>query len=363
MTMDWTYPTGAGPEGLFEMGRRLAEHLGRLPDATSFLSDPREMLRITRRVESVARGGRLWVGFQTAAKLDAEAERYRALMAAGTRVIAFGSDLPKADLPGLEYRRQRPDRYRLANQWFLVADDPERIAFVSWEISDELIFGKGGAATSGKQFVGFISDDPLVVGELVRVIGGTPGIPPSPSVSPRRTATTPRDERTAELLAALESVVTTKSGAPDGAVVVPVRRDDDGRAIRLAIAVARDEQRPLVVVDRSGESILGSPYNDLRGDDDYRPRPDRLFDAFVARREGRSVTAAAIAAATLLGISAGGWFPTAAGADGLREALRRFGGSVIVVPGSLRHPSIAERIRGMSLEGVEKLGVPVLVAD
>ena len=132
--MDWTYPTGAGPEGLFEIGRRLAEHLGRLPDATSFLSDPREMLRITRRVESVARGGRLWVGFQTAAKLDAEVGRYQALMAAGTKVIAFGSDRPTADLSGLEYRQQWPDHYRFGNQWFLISDAPERIAFVSWEI-------------------------------------------------------------------------------------------------------------------------------------------------------------------------------------------------------------------------------------
>ncbi len=160
------------------MGRRLAEHLGRLPDATSFLSDPRAMLRITRRVETVAPGGRLRAGFQTAAKLEAEAECYRAVIAAGTMVSAFG------------------------------------------------------------------------------------------------------------------------------AVVVPVRRD---------------EKRPLVVVDRSGESSLGSPYNDLRGEDDYRPRPDRLLDAFVAGREGRSVTAAAITAATSFGVSAGGWFPTAAGADGLRK--------------------------------------------
>jgi hypothetical protein len=361
--MDWTFPTGAGPEGLFEMGRRLAEHLGRLPDATSFLSDPREMLRITRRVESVARGGRLWVGFQTAPKLDAEAKRYRELIAAGTRIVAFGSDVPSADLPGLEYRRQRPDRHRLPNQWFLVSNEPESIAFVSWEVSDERIFGKGGAATSGKRFVGFISDDPLVVGELLRVLSGTPGLPPGPGMPPRTVITPARDERTAELLASLEAMVAPRSEAPEGAVVVPIRRDDDDGAVRLAIAIARDEKRRLVVVDRSGEGILGNPYNDLRGDDDYRPRPDRLFDAFVARREGRSVTAAALAAATSLGVTAGGWFPTASGVEGLREALRRFGGGLVVVPRSTRQPSVAERIRGMTVEGLQKLGVPVLVAD
>lgn len=361
--MDWTYPTGAGPEGLFEMGRRLAEQLGRLPDATSFLSDPREMLRVTRRVESVARGGRLLVGFQTAAKLDAEVGRYQQLINAGTRIIAFGSDRPTADLPGLEYRQQSPDRYRFANQWFLVSDEPEAIAFVSWEISDPAIFGRGGAATPGKQFVGFISDDPVVVSELVRVISGTAGISPPPEVPPLSVATPPHDDRAEELLASLESVVTPKTGAPDGAVIVPLRRDDDQRAVRLAIAIARDERRSLVLVDRSAESIFGSPYNDLRGDDDYRPRPDRLFDAFVARREGRGLTASAIGAATSIGVSAGGWFPTASGADGIQEALRRFSGSLVVVPASVRNPGIAERIRGMSIEGLQKLGVLVVVAD
>lgn len=39
--MDWTYPVGAGDSGIFEMGRRLAEALGRAPDATRFTYDPR----------------------------------------------------------------------------------------------------------------------------------------------------------------------------------------------------------------------------------------------------------------------------------------------------------------------------------
>jgi len=361
--MDWAYPTGAGPEGLFEMGRRLSAHLGRLPDATTFLSDAREMLRVTRRVEAVATGGRLWVGFQTAGKLDAETDRYRAMVAAGTRIVAFGSDAPTSLVERLEYRRQRPDRYRLANQWFLVSDEPEPIAFVSWEISPALIFGQGGAATSGKQFVGFISDDPLVVAELIRVLSATAGLAPGPGMPPRTTVMPARDERTAELLASLQSMVTSPTQAPDGAVVVAYRRPEDDAAVRLAIAIARDEKRPLVLVDRTSEGIFGNPYNDLRGDDDYRPRPDRLFDAFIARREGRGTSAAVIAAATSLGVQAGGWFPTASGSNGIREALRRFGGSLLVVPASTREPSIGERVRGMTMESLQKMGVPVVVAD
>jgi hypothetical protein len=86
--MDWTYPVGAGDSGIFEIGRRLAEALGRAPDATRFTYDPRAMLRTTRDIERAATGGRLLVGFQAAAKFDVEAERYRALLAAGTHVVS-----------------------------------------------------------------------------------------------------------------------------------------------------------------------------------------------------------------------------------------------------------------------------------
>jgi len=48
--MDWTFPQDAGEPGMFEIGRRLAEHIGRLPDATRFTYDPRDMLRVTREI-------------------------------------------------------------------------------------------------------------------------------------------------------------------------------------------------------------------------------------------------------------------------------------------------------------------------
>ena len=180
--MDWDYPRGAGPEGIFEIGRRLAEHIGRIPDATTFTNDAREMLRLTRRVEAEARGGRLFVGFQNAQKLELERPRYEALAAEGTQVVAFGEGQLDEPIEGLEYRSLQPDHARLANNWFLVSDAPERVAFVSWETSRPEDFGEGGAATPGKTFVGFVTDDPVVVAELASVLGtfGRPA-PPTPS--------------------------------------------------------------------------------------------------------------------------------------------------------------------------------------
>ena len=286
--MDWTYPRGAGPEGIFEIGRRLAEHIGRFPDATTFTNDAREMLRITRRVESIASGGRLFVGFQNAQKLQRERERYEALVAAGTDIVAFGEGHLGEAIEGLEYRALMADRQRLANNWFLVSDAPERAGFVSWEISDADSFGQGGAATPGKQFVGFITDDPLVVTELVSSLG-TWGRPPQ--LHRRAEAPDPDrpDPASQALIDAIAQTTVDATGAASGAVVLALRKDDGDRALRMAVAIARDEQRRLVIVDRSSESIFGTPYNDLRGDDEYGPRPDRLFGAATAVREGRAV--------------------------------------------------------------------------
>jgi hypothetical protein len=358
--MDWTYPAGAGEPGIFEIGRRLAESLGRMPDATRFTYDPRDMLKVTREIEKVCRGGRLWVGFQTTPKLEVERERYAALLGAGTKVVAFGTGPGPEGLEGLDFRSLRPDRLRLENQWFLVSDTPEPVAFVSWELGDPAQFGVGGAASPGKRFVGFVSDDPTVVADLIATLDGVRGtsLPrPTPAAPP------PPSSRAQDVLDRVSGMAPDASGADEGSVVVPIGRDGDLTALALALAVARSEHRSVVLVDRGAEGLMGTPYSDLRGDDEYRPQPDRLFGIGMARREGRGPVAAALEAAAALGVDAGGWFPTAAGAEGLGRALRTFGGSLLVLPASARRPGFAERLRGMSLDRLDQLGARIIVAD
>ena len=178
-----------------------------------------------------------------------------------------------------------------------------------------------------------------MVTELASVLGMW-GRPVQPR--PRATAALDPERPDAVVQALVDAIKQTSveaTGAASGAVVLAQRRDDDDRALRMAVAIARDEQRPLVIVDRSSESIFGTPYNDLRGDDEYRPRPDRLFGAATAVREGRAATARAITAATAVGVEAGAWFPTRAGSDGLAEAIGTFDGSLLVLPASVRRPS------------------------
>jgi len=357
--MDWTYPAGSGDAGIFEIGRRMAEALGRAPDATRFTYDARGMLRTTRDIERASTGGRLLVGFQTAAKFGVEVERYRRLLAAGTEIVAWaiGQAPTEPGLDGLDYRVLRADPHRLENQWFLVTDRPERLAFVSYELGDPATFGVGGAASPGKRFVGFVSDDPGVVDLLIRALLpiGAPPPPPAP-VRPSAAAM--------ELLAASEGEAGDgpDSGAGDGSVVVPVGRGGDRAAFLAALALARREGRALVLVDRSAEGF-SSPYSDLRGDDAGRPSPDRLFDAADARREGRGALASFLEAADAAGVSAGGWFPTHSGAEGLAEAGRRFGGALVVLPPDAARPSFAERLRGMVPDRLGSVvGLPVIVA-
>ena len=356
--MDWTYPAGAGDSGIFEIGRRLAEALGRAPDATRFTYDPRAMLRTTRDIERASSGGRLLVGFQAAAKFDVEAERYRALLAAGTQVTAWAAG-PRAEghgLDDLDYRALPADTRRLENQWFLVTDSPEPLAFVSYELGDAAMFGVGGAASPGKRFVGFVSDDPDVVNFLIRTllpIGAPP--PPAERVPPSASAL--------ELVEATDALLALPaSGAGDGAVVVAVGRGADRPAFIAALALARREDRDLVIVDRSAEGF-GSPYQDMRGDDANRPSPDRLFDISIARREGRGALITFLEAATLVGVAAGGWFPTVSGAEGLAQAGRRFGGALVVLPSDVNRPSLAERLRGMAADRLgSAIGLPIVVA-
>jgi len=217
-------------------------------------------------------------------------------------------------------------------------------------------FGIGGAASPGKRFVGFVSDDADVIDLLIRTLLPI-GAPPPPAEQG------PPSASALELVKASDVLLDEPaSDAGAGAVVVAVGRGADRLAFITALALARREGRALVIVDRSAEGF-GSPYHDMRGDDAYRPSPDRLFDITVARREGRGALITYLEAATAAGVVAGGWFPTVSGAEGLAQAGRRFGGAIVVLPSDVIRPSLAERLRGMAADRLGPvIGLPMVVA-
>ncbi len=183
--MDWTFPDNDDDrraQGISEIAERIvAETDDPQLSGTRFTYDAREMLRATRDIEaSLARGGKLWVGFQRAAKLDHEVDRYRELSNAGAEVVTFGTGEPaEASDIGVRWVGLEPSTSRLENQWFLVTTAPEPIAFVSWEISDPARFGEGGISAPHKRFVGFVTDDRRVIDLLVSHLEGvTASSPP-----------------------------------------------------------------------------------------------------------------------------------------------------------------------------------------
>ncbi len=179
--MDWTYPP-TEPErraqGIAEIADRLVRELDdpRL-GGTRFTYDAREMLAATREIEAtVESGGSLWVGFQRAAKLELEKERYARLTSGSARVVAFGTGRPElSDDVRLRWVEVPATTDRLENQWFLVSTDPEPIAFVSWEVSGPERFGEGGISAADKRFVGFVTDDRRVIDALVAHLDAVAG--------------------------------------------------------------------------------------------------------------------------------------------------------------------------------------------
>lgn len=149
-----------------------------------------------------------------------------------------------------------------------------------------------------------------------------------------------------------------------GSVIATIGTDADEAVVERATAVAREEGKRVILIDRSAESITGATsYNDLRGDDDYRPSPDATVDAAIARREGRNDLARHLESLDGIGVDAGGWFPTKAGLAGIEDALQRFDGEVLVVPAAVRDPSIADLFRGVSLSSLEELPVRLVLVE
>ena len=168
--MDW-HRLGDGDSeagrraGVLDLLKRAQRELGGGPlTGTRFLYHARDMLAATREIEAAVRGAdtTLFVGFQRAAKLDGEAATYRDLVGAGVRVTAFGTGEP-GDLPGLDWVPVPEDHAAIQNQWLLVAEQPEPIAFVGFETSEPARFGLAGVTKGSRTFTGFVTGDRRLV--------------------------------------------------------------------------------------------------------------------------------------------------------------------------------------------------------
>ena len=184
--MDWHRGPGTGEEaaaGVAELLARAQQELGGPLLGARFLYDARQMFAATREIEWAvsAPGTTLYVGFQRAEKLDGEAPSYRNLTGRGVQVIAFGTGTP-AEMAQVRWVRLPEDHGALANQWFLVTQTPEPIAFVGFETSPPNRIGQGGATDPSRTWAGFVTDDPRLVEAIASYLHGLAdrATPPAP---------------------------------------------------------------------------------------------------------------------------------------------------------------------------------------
>lgn len=138
-----------------------------------FIHSSKKMLDITRQIEDDILDSNLpsslYVGFQAIEKLDREISRYEKLIDNNIKVKAFGIGQPKkSHQNALTTWVEIPKSVSLVeNQWFLISESPSPIAFVGWEVSEE-IFAEGKLSDPGKMFEGFVSSDERVIKSLLQ---------------------------------------------------------------------------------------------------------------------------------------------------------------------------------------------------
>ncbi len=139
--MDWRRTPGdaaADPHGIADLLTRACSAVSAtVVEGTRFLFTTEEMLRVSREIEQasmVAPEDTLYVGVQQGYRLDAQADVYRTLSAAGVRICAFGVDEGTA-VPGVDWVRVPVDPNALAASWFLVRQGAQPHVLVGFELT------------------------------------------------------------------------------------------------------------------------------------------------------------------------------------------------------------------------------------
>ena len=268
-----------------ELLARAQQELGGPLLGAKFLYDARQMFAATREIERAVSepGTTLYVGFQRAEKFDGEARIYRDLTRQGVEVIAFGTSAP-AEVSQVRWVRLPEDHAALANQWFLVTETPEPIAFVGFETSPPDRIGEGGAADPSRTWAGFVTDDRRLVGAIAGYLQGASDREAPPALDGHEVA------RSTMLLVATDDGVDPSYAA----------------CRRAGLEVARREGAAVVLYDRSSESYLVDPYESGPWtSQNHGPAGETLLDINELVRLGRRYLADQVAEGRALGLQVG----------------------------------------------------------
>lgn len=354
--MDWrlseSEAAAPGSGGMTSFMARLQRQLrsGGAPiEGFSFLSDAREMLRISREIEAEWVSGpapsAVYVGFQNDAKFELETDRYREIKRRGVSVYAFGEGNPQSVENGATAWFSLPrDRRNLENQWYLVARAPQPVAFVGWEVSDDSLWGRHGATHPDKRFAGFVSQDPRVVLAITSHLD----IVRASSRPGSNSGEASRDGTLRELLSGT---------APRrlGLLVDDGKRPAVNRVLNSVVNAGPIPNCDLYLYDLASASYLVDPYP---RSDDRRP----LDAAYVRAAIGRPYLADRMEQIHADG-SVFGILPTGVGFSDLGEWSNRLGLDAVVIPGEYEHAGLMDRLRGYTLDALRSAtGASVLIS-
>jgi hypothetical protein len=312
-----------------ELLARAQQELGGPLLGAKFLYDARQMFAATREIERAVSepGTTLYVGFQRAERLDGEARIYRDLTSQGVKVIAFGTGAP-AEVSQVRWVRLPENHDALANQWFLVTETPEPIAFVGFETSPPDRIGEGGAADPSRTWAGFVTDDPRLVGAIAGYLQGVSDREAPPALDD------PTVARSTMLL------VTTDDGADPAYAVCR----------RTGLEVARREGAAVVLYDRSSESYLVDPYESGPWtSQNHGPAGKTLLTPNELVRLGRRYLADQVAEGRALGLQVGAWLARGTGPAAMADACERLQVQQAILPAKLARPSLRDRVLGRTL--------------
>jgi hypothetical protein len=345
--VDWHRGAGSGEEAAAEVTKLLAraqEELGGPLLGARFLYDARQMFTATREIERAVSkpGTTLYVGFQRADKLDGQARTYRNLTGQGVQVIAFGTGTP-TEVPEVRWVRRPEDHGELANQWFLVTEAPEPIAFVGFETSPPDRIGQGGAADPSRTWAGFVTDDPRLVEAIASYLR---------SVADREAPPVPDGQVPAQSTMLL---VATDDGTDPAYAVCR----------RAGLDLARREGATVVLYDRSSESYLVDPYESGPWtSQNHGPAGDRPLDLPELVRLGRRYLADQVTQGRALGLQVGAWLARGTGPAAMAAACERLGVDRVILPDKLARPSLRDRVLGRTLDAFQaRLSAKITLVD
>jgi hypothetical protein len=330
--VDWYRRPGRGEDatsGVAELLARAQQELGGPLLGAKFLYDARQMFAATREIERAVSepGTTLYVGFQRAEKLDGEARIYRNLTRQGVEVIAFGTGAP-AEVSQVRRVRLPENHDALANQWFLVTETPEPIAFVGFETSPPDRIGEGGATDPSRTWAGFVTDDPRLVGAIAGYLQGVSDREAPPALDGHEVA------RSTMLLVATDDGVDPAYAA----------------CRRAGLEVARREGAAVVLYDRSSESYLVDPYESGPWtSQNHGPAGKTLLTPNELVRLGRRYLADQVAEGRALGLQVGAWLARGTGPAAMADACERLQVQRVILPAKMGRPSLRDRVLGRTL--------------